>query len=389
MKTFIRGATMTLFGALLAASASLGIAGSASAAASIPQGTPRAVSAFTNHAVFLQTDKRGGNQILAYDQAADGTLSAGGTYDTGGHGGVAAASVVDPLASQGSLVLADGGHILLAVNAGSDTVSLFRVSGDRLALWQIIPSGGQFPTSIAVHRGLVYVLDAGGTGAVQGYVLVAGTLRPLPGSNRSLGLTNTNPPNFLDAPGQVGFTPDGSRVIVTTKNSGSDIDVFSVGFAGLLSLQPVANASATPVPFSFAFDLAGHLVVTEAGTSDLSVYTLNADDTVTALGSVSDGQAALCWVTQVGAWFYGSNAGSATVSAFQVGTSGAPVLTGQAASTQAGTTDSAATANGRFLYVTNGGAGTVDEFHINSDGTLFEIGMVTGLPSPMEGIAAS
>jgi len=36
-------------------------------------------------------------------------------------------------------------------------------------------------------------------------------------------------------------------------------------------------------------------VVTEAGTSDLSVYTLNADDTVTALGSVSDGQAALCW----------------------------------------------------------------------------------------------
>ena len=111
--------------------------------------------------------------------------------------------------------------------------------------------------------------------------------------------------------------------------------------------------------------------------------------TVTALGSVSDGQAALCWVTQVGAWFYGSNAGSATVSAFQVGTSGAPVLTGQAASTQAGTTDSAATPNGRFLYVTAGGAGTVDEFHINSDGTLFEIGMVTGLPSAMEGIAAS
>ena len=69
-----------------------------------------------------------------------------------------------------------------------------------------------------------------------------------------------------------------------------------------------------------------------------------------------------------------------------MGAGGVPTLTGQAASTEAGTTDSAATPNGHFLYVTNGGAGTVDEFHVNSDGTLFEIGMVTGLTSPMEGI---
>jgi 6-phosphogluconolactonase (cycloisomerase 2 family) len=87
--------------------------------------------------------------------------------------------------------------------------------------------------------------------------------------------------------------------------------------------------------------------------------------------------------------FYGSNAGSATISAFQVGTTGTPVLTGVAASTEAGTTDSAATPNGHFLYVENGGAGTLDEFHVNSDGTLFEIGAVTGLSVPMEGIAAS
>jgi 6-phosphogluconolactonase (cycloisomerase 2 family) len=116
---------------------------------------------------------------------------------------------------------------------------------------------------------------------------------------------------------------------------------------------------------------------------------LNADGTVTALGSVTDGQTALCWVTQDNGVFYGSNAGSADISAFQVSSSGTPSLIGQAASTDAGTTDSAVTPNGRFLYVTNGGAGTVDEFHVNASGTLFEVGMVTGLPSPMEGIAAS
>ncbi len=346
MTKLIRGAATALFGTLVVAGTTLGIAGAASA---------RPELAFTNHAVFLQTDNPSGNQVVVYDQASDGTLSPAGTYDTGGDGGVAAGSAVDPLASQGSLALADGGHILLAVNAGSNTVSAFRVSGASLALWQIIPSGGLFPTSITVHGGLVYVLDAGGAGSVQGYTLAAGTLRPLPGSNRSLGLANTDPPNFLQAPGQVGFTPDGSRLIVTTKQSGSDIDVFSVGFAGLVSLHPVANVSATPVPFSFVFDPAGHLVVTEAGSSDLSVYSLNADDTVTALGSVTDGQAALCWITEVGSSFYGSNAGSATVSAFQVGAGGTPVLTGVAASTEAGTTDSAATPNGRFLYVTDGG----------------------------------
>ncbi len=386
MKTFNRSSMMALIGVLVVAGAALGTAGSA--AASSPQ-APSRTAPFTNHAVFLQSDNPSGNQILAYDQAANGTLTPAGSYDTGGNGGVAAGSVVDPLASQGSLVLADGGTLLLAVNAGSNTVSVFRVWGDRLALWQIIPSGGQFPTSIAFRRGLVYVLNAGGTGSLQGFAVVSDTLRPLPGSNRSLGLANTNPPNFLAAPGQIGFTPDGSEVIVTTKQSGSDIDVFSVGFAGLLSLHPVMNASATPVPFSFTFDAAGHLVVTEAGSSDLSVYTLNAGGTVTALGSVTDGQAALCWVTQVNGVFYGSNAGSADISAFQVGSGGTPTLLGVAASTDAGTTDSAATPNGRFLYVTNGGAGTVDEFHVNADGTLFEIGTVTGLASPMEGIAAS
>jgi 6-phosphogluconolactonase (cycloisomerase 2 family) len=387
VKTLTRGTATAVLGTVIVAGVTLLGAGVAGAAALQPP--VRVPLPFTNHAVFVQTDNPSGNQILAYDQASDGTLTPAGTYDTGGNGGVETGSVVDPLASQGSLTLADNGHTLLAVNAGSNSVSVFRVYGAALALWQVVPSGGGFPTSIAIHGGLVYVLNAGGTGSLQGYVLVRGTLRPLPGSNRSLRLANTNPPNYLAAPGQVGFTPSGSQVIVTTKNSGSDIDVFSVGFDGLLSLTPVVNASATPVPFAFSFDSAGHIVVTEAGTSDVSVYGINANETLTSLGSVTDGQTALCWIATANGFFYGSNAGSANLSAFQVSSGGVPALVGIAASTEAGTTDSAVTPNDRFLYVENGGAGTVDEFHVNSDGTLFEIGMVTGLTAPMEGIAAS
>ena len=69
-------------------------------------------------------------------EAWDGTLTYVASYATGGLGGVAAGSAADPLASQGSLASADNGRILLAVNAGSDTVSLFRVNGDHLWLKQ-------------------------------------------------------------------------------------------------------------------------------------------------------------------------------------------------------------------------------------------------------------
>jgi 6-phosphogluconolactonase (cycloisomerase 2 family) len=297
---------------------------------------------------------------------------------------------VDPLASQGSLTLADQGQVLLAVNAGSDTVSAFRVHGSNLSLSDVVPSGGQFPASIAVHGNLVYVLNSGGAGSIQAFALFGTWLLPLPGWNRSLGLSNTTPPFFLDGPGQVGFTPNGRQLIVMTKNSGSDIDVFPLGFFGQPSSPPVVTAAAAPVPFAFTFDSAGRLVVTEAGASDLTSYVVNWNGTLTLIGTAGDGQAALCWVTEEDGYFYGSNAGSANVSQFSESPSGTPQLVGIAASTVSGSTDSAASPDGRFLYVEQGGADTVFEFRVGLGGSLTQIGELTGLStSLMEGIAAS
>jgi hypothetical protein len=53
-------------------------------------------------AVFVQTDAVSGNSVAVYDRAADGTLRAAGTYQTGGLGGILNGSAVDHLASQGS-----------------------------------------------------------------------------------------------------------------------------------------------------------------------------------------------------------------------------------------------------------------------------------------------
>ncbi len=222
--------------------------------------------------LFVQTNQPNGNKIAVYDRHWDGTLSFKAMYATGGNGGVAEGAPSDPLASQGSLVTADHGRILLAVNAGSDTVSLFRISGDHLKLRQVISSGGSFPASIAVHGDLVYVMNAGDAGALQGYRLAGEKLHPIQGSSRSLGLANVTPPNFLTSPGQVGFNPDGSRLIVTTKVSGSMIDVWGVRHNGRLSDSPVMNLSTSPVPFAFTFDRHGRLITVEAAMGQLSTY---------------------------------------------------------------------------------------------------------------------
>jgi len=340
--------------------------------------------------VFVQTNALTGNQVVVYDRARDGTLAEAGTYATGGDGGAAQGAAADLLASQGSLTYDAADSLLFAVNAGSDTVSVFDVSGDRLRLQSVLPSGGEFPASVAVSGRLAYVLDAGGAGSLQGFRIDGHDVYPIHGSNRSLGLANANPPNFLSSPGQVGFTPDGNQLIVTTKASGSDIDLFRVRPNGRLN-APVVNAAATGVPFSFTFDPAGRLVSGEAASSTLTTYALGADGTLSDPQSLADGQAALCWIASVRGYYYVANAGSANISGYSIDADGTPsfiVPGGVVGSTEAGAIDLAGSSDGRFLYAESGGAGTVDEFAVNGDGTLTKLGDVTLSPG-LEGIATS
>ena len=208
------------------------------------------------------------------------------------------------------------------MNAGSNTVSVFSVRDDRLNLIQVVASGGTFPVSVAVHGSLVYVLNGENGGSVQGYASLFGHLIAIPGSNRALGLNPTATPQFVNTPGQVAFSPDGSELIVTTKANGSAIDVFGVGPFGQLSATPVVNAEPGAVPFAISFDRGGHLVIAEAGTNALATFALNPDRTVTQLAAVTTGQAATCWVAPVDGLFYASNAGSASVTGYRSGFGG-------------------------------------------------------------------
>lgn len=342
------------------------------------------------HALFVETDASTGNTVLSYERASDGTISFAGSYPTGGTGATAANAAADPLASQAGLLLTNNGNDLLAVNAGSDTVTLFAVDGTTLTPIQQIPSGGQFPDSLATNGRDVAVLNAGGAGSVAEFAWFNGRLVALPGEVRSLGLTNTTPPDFHHGVGQVGYTPNGQHLVITGKLSTNSYLVYNVTGNGSLSATPVITPAVNALPFSFTFDSAGNLVATEASNSSVSTYSVNANGTLTNLGTVSDGGAALCWISGANGYFYGSNAGSGTISSFSESASGVPALVSATAATaHAGTTDSVVSPDAKFLYVESGGAGALDAYAIGASGALTQIETIFNIPVASEGIAAS
>jgi 6-phosphogluconolactonase (cycloisomerase 2 family) len=373
------------------------LAAGAAATALAVVGAPAVAGAATQHpaasignAVFVQSNGTDGNQILAYSRAADGTLSFAHAYDTGGLGARETGSVVDPLASQGSLAYDATADLLIAVNAGSNTITTFHVNGDTLG-HATVYRAGNLPTSVTSWHRYVYVLDAGGTGAVRGFVSDGGHLTAVRGSERGLGLNGSATPQFLNTPGQIGVTPDGSHLVVTTKANGSTIDLFAIHEGGSLSAHFVANPSVAPVPFSFVFDPHGRIVDTEAGTSSVSTYGVDSDGSLTNASDVPDGQKAACWIAEAGGYYFVVNAGSADIASYQVSTGGvASLVTATAGTTDPGPIDAAASSGGSYLYVESGGAGSVDEFAVNSNGTLTSIGSVTGLSGTgIEGIVAA
>ena len=337
--------------------------------------------------VFAQTDGLNGNAIVAYDAAPNGTLTQAGTYPTGGLGGQLGGSVVDHLASEGSVAYDRVGHLLYAVNAGSNTISVFQVYGDALSLEQVLPSGGTFPTSISTRDNLIYVENALNGGSIQGYVRFGRQLYLVPSWNRSLGVSTTATPQFLNAPGQIVFTPDGQQLIVSTKANGDDLDVFGIGPDGSPSATPTVNAEGSSIPFALTFDRSGELLVAAPGTNAVVSFSISPNGTLTQVQSAATGQSATCWIVGTRDYFYTSNAGSASLSAFSDKGPGTLTPLGNTI-TDPGTIDAAISLDGQYLYAETGANGIVDELAIGANGSLTSVGSVTIPGGYGEGIAA-
>ena len=208
------------------------------------------------------------------------------------------------------------GRYLLAVDAGSNQISVLRITagGVPVLVGQPVPSGGVTPVSVAVSwTGLVYVANqgAGGSGYSGFRLHFDGSLTPVPGS------TVTVPDG--SGVGDVFFNAFGN-VLIGTRTGTSQIDSFVVLPGGRLLQAPGSP---------FTGQGLGQLGAEFSPTRPWQLFVSNAHNG-TGLGTVSayndffghlspigpspyaDGQTAPCWVeiSHDGRYLFTVNTGS-------------------------------------------------------------------------------
>jgi len=253
-----------------------------------------AVFAMTNGEGQIDGNVQGPNSVVAYAQAADGTLSLIGTYPTGGNGGdYDGGEGLDPLISAYAITKSNDNRFVMAVNAGSNTISSMRVNEDfslslvdRQGTQAVGPNSIAYvPSQRAGVNGLVYVTNitrqeflAQGEPAQQGTVIGYWLL-----DDGSLQLIQNSVRNLANRPSAIQFSPDGDFVVVASINSGSsalasgsedEIVVYGVNADGTLTDTQLSGATSTlrgnaegrNLPSAIGFQIVGdnYVVVTEA-----------------------------------------------------------------------------------------------------------------------------
>lgn len=384
-----------------------------------------AQSASLEGAVYAMSNRPEGNSIAAWGRAEDGTLSPIGEFATGGLGAsFDGGEGLDPLISAYALTLTQDERFLLAVNAGSNTVSAFEIQDDySLVLTGLARSSGVGPNSIAEHEGLIYVSNIDADGVFNGE----------PDQEGSLGVMRLTPTGALETtplgmrllrnrPSAVQFSTDGQHVVVASINAGSnalasgsedELVVYRVMPSGLLSERPVGRGSSTfpfnaanrNLPSAIGFQIveqagAQFVVVTEARefqadgsppafdalqTGSVSTFRLEPSGQLTPIAldviagdTILDGERTACWLDfgPEGDVFFVSNALESTLSSysFDQGTielirsieaSGFGPMTGDPFGTSDGFIDLWVSRDGRFLYQLYGLSGTVGVFEVD------------------------
>lgn len=342
--------------------------------------------------VYVMSNNNDKNEVLTYQLGYNGQFDLRARVATAGRG---SGGTTDPLQSQGALTLSGDRNLLFAVNAASGTVSSFHLVNGLPILVDVQPSGGAFPVAVAEHNGTVYVLNAGGSGAVE--VLKADGLGRLHDvQNTTAFLTGTN-----SGASSISVSPNGRWLVVIEKVSNS-IDVFPINPDGTLGTV-VNNKSVTAGVFATAFTPNGQLIISEnqpndgSLTSSISSYTINANGTVAAvsqsLPTFGNGN---CWnvITPNGKWVYAENSATSTIAGFTISSNGTltPIANTILSTLPAGAVnlDVTTSADGKHLFNIQSGAGVVGVYTINSDGTLNQLGDIEGLPKTagFNGIAA-
>jgi 6-phosphogluconolactonase len=379
----------------------------------------------SNGAVFSMSNAREGNVVVAFSRAADGRLTEVGRFPTGGNGSGSFEDTANGMIlgnAQGESSpnnLIDSSEFLFVTNAGSNSITVFRVNPEGLERVEVQNSGGEKPVSVTVNRGLLYVLHSGETEddlfdedgniipncttgelpSVTGFrVSSSGQLDPIPGSTRQLS------GDAFSGCAQVSFSPSGDVLVVTERlavqpgqenNEAPEgdegvINTFVVNADGTLGGHQVIDAAGQG-PFGFTFTKSGRLLTTEqfdgpegpsrgAATS----YQVGGGGTLTPISSsVRNGGTDTCWfvVTDDGQYgfttsffdpnnpdqpFPESGRNGSRISSYRINPNGSMELVEAIAfDAKQGASDQALSRDSRYLYQLNSFEGTINAFEVN------------------------
>lgn len=336
----------------------------------------------SNHFLYTESNSTERNTILVYKVRHNGTLDFKGATASGGTGtGQSLGS------SQGALVLDKNHQWLYAVNAGSNSVSSFKVHNDgSVTLAHTAGTDGTKPVSLSVHNNMLYVLNNGSDNIHGFWIGEEGALTDIKGSTQSLSGT------AVDAP-QISFLPNGGWLVVTEKatNLIGTFRVMNDGAAGHGNFTP----SVGQTPFGFEFSRGRFMIVSNAaagavGAGSATSYITENGVPENINGAIPDFGSAPCWIaiTKFGRFAFTTNTAGNTVSSYYVAPWGGLYLVkSEAAKTDMGPVDIVVAANNYYVYVLNFKSQTIGEYHRKLFGELEFIGSASGVPAAATGLA--
>jgi hypothetical protein len=335
--------------------------------------------------IYVNDNAVGSNTVAAFDRHADGSLTPmpGSPFAIGGAG------LGSGLGSQGAIQVSPDGRFLLAVDAGSNQISVLRLThrGIPELVGEPVSSGGVQPVSIAINRsGLVYVANVGNGGSnYTGFRLArTGLLIPLPHT--------TVPVPEGSGVGDVLFNSTGDR-LVGTRDNPSLIDSFTVRQDGTLVAapgSPFPGQGLGQIGAEFRPTNPSQLYVSNAhngpGLGTVSAFRVSRAGVLSPIGEspVPNGQTAPCWVeiSHDGRYLFAVNTGSANLSRYAIGRDGSLTLIGTTAFTNgAGAVDARLSPDGRFLFVTGGRGLVVSGFAVRGGEVTELASSPTALPA--------
>jgi len=304
----------------------------------------------------------GGGQIVAYREDPNA-----GVLNQLSGSPISAGSAVE------SLAIDPSGKSLYAANSGSNNISLYTISstggltevtprqatGTSPTLLVMDPSGSFLYAANSLSND-ISVFSIGTKGALT-------TVQQTGGATAPIGLSAMN----------MALAPSGNFLYVTGQQAQGWIEAFPVS-QGVLGTPTVTLTGNNP--FGLAIDSAGsHLYTANKQDSSISTFTINADGSLTALGSpigeTFSGPVNLL-IDKSGKYLYVANQGSGNLAAYSIGSDGGlTLLTGSPFTTGAQPNFIASDSSGKYLFVGNQSNPAIQSFSLNtSTGALTSIG---------------